>query len=66
MSSEVNTFRDLTVWQPAMELATTVYRLTNRFPRSEQFGLTAQMRRSATSIPANIAEGHTTHRVAPT
>jgi four helix bundle protein len=56
--ARINTFRELEVWNLSMEQTTTVYRLTNRFPRSEQFGLTAQMRRSAVSIPANIAEGH--------
>jgi len=50
-------FRDLQVWQRAMQLAVAVYRLTSDFPREEQFGLTAQIRRSAVSIPSNIAEG---------
>jgi four helix bundle protein len=51
-------FRDLTVWQRAMELAGAVYRLTQSFPREETFGLTSQLRRSAISIPSNVAEGH--------
>jgi four helix bundle protein len=50
--------RDLRVWQDAMTLAESCYRLTSQFPRDEQFGLTSQIRRSAGSIPANIAEGH--------
>jgi four helix bundle protein len=50
-------FRDLQVWQRAMQLTVAVYRLTQGFPREEQFGLTSQMRRSAVSIPSNIAEG---------
>jgi four helix bundle protein len=50
-------FRDLQVWQRAMQLTVAVYRLTQGFPREEQFGLTNQMRRSAVSIPSNIAEG---------
>jgi four helix bundle protein len=50
-------FRDLQVWQRAMQLTAAVYRLTEGFPRDEQFGLTSQMRRSAVSIPSNIAEG---------
>ena len=50
-------FRDLIVWRKAHELVLEVYRLTADFPRREIFGLTQQMRRSAVSIPANIAEG---------
>lgn len=49
--------RDLIVWQKAMDLVTSVYRLTEDFPKSELYGLTSQIRRSAGSIPANIAEG---------
>jgi four helix bundle protein len=51
-------FRDLIAWQKAMALTKAVYRLTESFPRAEQFGLTSQMRRSAVSAPSNIAEGH--------
>jgi four helix bundle protein len=50
-------FRDLQVWQRAMQLTVLVYRLTKEFPREEQYGLTAQIRRAAVSIPSNIAEG---------
>jgi four helix bundle protein len=50
-------FRELQVWQRAMELTVAIYRLTRGFPREEQYGLTAQIRRSAVSIPSNIAEG---------
>jgi four helix bundle protein len=46
------------VWQDAMTLAESCYRLTHQFPRDELFGLTSQIRRAAGSIPANIAEGH--------
>jgi four helix bundle protein len=49
--------RDLVVWQKAMSLVETVYHLTSAFPRQESYGLTAQMRRSAISVPSNIAEG---------
>ncbi|NJL19213.1 MAG: four helix bundle protein [Bdellovibrionaceae bacterium] len=50
-------FRNLKVWQTAHELALHVYTLSRNFPKSEQFNLTSQIRRSATSIPANLAEG---------
>ena len=50
-------YRDLVLWQRAVELAAEVHRVTLRLPRHELFGLTAQMRRSAVSIPSNIAEG---------
>jgi len=51
-------YQDLQVWQRAMTLAEGVYRLTKSFPREELFGLTSQVRRSAASVPANIAEGY--------
>jgi four helix bundle protein len=54
----VRSFRDLAVWQKSMQMAVAVYRLTQEFPREETYGLTSQMRRSAISIPSNIAEGH--------
>jgi four helix bundle protein len=54
----INSYRDLRVWQDAMTLAESCYRLTRQFPRDELFGLTSQIRRSAGSVPANIAEGH--------
>ena len=50
-------FRDLKVWQRAHELVLDTYRVTLDFPVEERFGLTAQLRRSATSIASNIAEG---------
>jgi four helix bundle protein len=50
-------FRDLRVWQEAMDLATLVYRNTAEFPKSEMYGLAQQMRRAAVSVPSNIAEG---------
>jgi four helix bundle protein len=50
-------FRDLVVWQKSMQLTVSVYELTKQFPREELYGLTSQMRRSAVSIPSNIAEG---------
>lgn len=53
----VKTFRDLVAWQKAMKLAEVIYRETQAMPREEVFGLTSQMRRAATSVPMNIAEG---------
>ncbi len=54
----IKSYRDLRVWQDAMMLAELSYRLTRDFPKEETFGLSAQIRRAAASIPANIAEGH--------
>ena len=50
-------FRKLEVWQKAHQLTLSAYRATKRFPADERFSLTSQIRRSASSIPANIAEG---------
>lgn len=50
-------FRDLIVWQRAMQLAKLLYRLTQQFPREESTGLTSQLRRAGVSIASNIAEG---------
>ena len=54
----VRSYRDLVVWQQGMELAKPCYLKTRSFPRTEAFGLTAQIRRAGASIPANIAEGN--------
>ena len=51
-------YKDLVVWQEAMNLAETSYRLTLKLPREEMYGLSSQIRRSAASVPANIAEGY--------
>ena len=53
----IRTFRDLLVWQKAMAFALGVYRESRGFPREETFGLVSQLRRSAVSVPCNIAEG---------
>jgi len=53
----MKTHRDLDVWKESLELVTQLYELTKRFPKDEIYGLTSQIRRSAVSIPANIAEG---------
>ena len=50
-------FRDLQVWQRSMQLTIAVYRITRDFPRDELYELTSQIRRSAVSVPSNIAEG---------
>jgi four helix bundle protein len=50
-------FRDLIAWQRAMDLVVEIYRLSERFPSSERFGLTNQLRRAAVSVASNIAEG---------
>lgn len=50
-------FRDLKVWQRSHQLALQIYRVTSRFPAHEQYGVTSQLRRAATSVPTNLAEG---------
>ncbi len=55
--SVIQSYRDLRVWQLGMDLAADSYKLTKSWPKEELFGLTSQIRRSAASIPANIAEG---------
>lgn len=55
--STVKDFRDLQVWQRAHQLTLVVYQLTASFPREELYGLTSQLRRSCSSIAANVAEG---------
>ena len=54
----IKSHRDLIVWQKAMTLAAEVYRLTRHFPADERYRMTDQLLRAASSIPANIAEGH--------
>ena len=53
----LKSFRELIVWKKSLDLAERIYRATERFPKSEIFGLALQMRRAAVSIPSNIAEG---------
>ena len=53
----LNTHKDLRVWRKGMDLVEEVYLLTATFPKSEAFGLSDQIKRSAISIPSNIAEG---------
>jgi four helix bundle protein len=54
----VEDYRGLRVWQKAVDLVVLSYELTKRFPPDELYGLTAQIRRAAVSVPANIAEGN--------
>jgi four helix bundle protein len=54
----INSYRDLRVWQRAVDLVIASYELTKHFPQSELYGLVSQIQRAAISIPANIAEGH--------
>lgn len=54
----IKSYKDLSVWQSGVQLVTEVYRVTAGFPKSESFGLSNQIQRSAVSIPSNIAEGH--------
>jgi four helix bundle protein len=57
MNDKTKSYRDLTVWQRAIELAEEAYRITSGFPSEERYGMTSQIRRAAVSVPANIAEG---------
>src|SRR5574337_1314593 len=50
-------YRDLVAWQKGLDLVVEIYRITERFPKSEMYGLTSQLRRAAVSVPSNIAEG---------
>ncbi|MEM9005168.1 MAG: four helix bundle protein [Cyanobacteria bacterium P01_F01_bin.86] len=55
---KIQSYRDLEVWQKGMVLAEVCYRITKTFPKEEVYGMVSQIRRAATSIPANIAEGY--------
>ena len=57
MTEKVKDYRDLKVWQQAMNLVSVAYRLVQRLPKQEQFALADQIRRAVVSVPANIAEG---------
>lgn len=58
MASEVQSYRDLKIWQKGMDLAAACYIESNLLPSDERFGLISQIRRAAVSVPANIAEGY--------
>src|SRR2546423_7549561 len=57
MQKKAQNYKDLVVWQKGIALAKAIYKLTSTFPAEDKFGLVAQMRRAAVSIPSNIAEG---------
>jgi len=61
--SDILSFRDLLCWQKAIDLAVLVYEISAKYPSAERFGLTSHTRKSAVSVPSNIAEG-TRHRTA--
>ena len=58
---KIRSYKDLSVWQKSMDLVEECYRLTDGFPRNEEFGLKSQIRRAPVSIPSNIAEGSVRH-----
>lgn len=61
MNTPPRSYKDLLGWHKGIELAKIVYRLTGNYPTEEKFGLVAQMRRAAVSIPSNLAEGQARH-----
>jgi len=61
-TNTTRSYEDLVVWQKGIALAKLIHQLTNKFPAEEKFGLVAQMRRAAVSIPSNIAEGQARHK----
>lgn len=58
MNVKINKFEDLIVWQEAHRLTLEIYRITSLFPKNELYGLTSQLRRSSSSVAANIVEGY--------
>ena len=56
--ARIETYRDLLAWQRGVDLAVDIYALTRTFPKSEIFGLSSQVQRSAVSVAANVAEGY--------
>lgn len=62
MSNEIKSFRDLVAWRKSMDLSKFIYGISSVFPDAERFGMTAQIRRAAVSVPSNIAEGYGRNR----
>lgn len=58
MQNKIVSYKDLLVWQKSFDLAIELYEISKKFPKEELYGITSQLRRSAFSIPANIAEGY--------
>jgi len=58
MASEIQSYKDLLVWQKAFDLGLAIYRATARFPDTERYGLISQLRRGSVSIASDIAEGY--------
>ncbi len=56
-AAKIRSFKDLKVWQKGVDLVEMIYKATKMFPKEEMYGLSAQLRRAAVSIPSNIAEG---------
>jgi four helix bundle protein len=61
VKKKIESHRDLLVWQKGMDLVEVIYRITQKLPSHEQFGLVSQLRKAAVSIPSNIAEGYGRH-----
>ena len=61
MQTKTRSYKDLLAWQKGIELAKIAYQLTRNYPSEEKFGIVAQMRRAAVSIPSNLAEGQARH-----
>lgn len=61
VKKKIESHRDLLVWQKSMDLVEAIYRITQKLPSHEQYGLISQLRRAAVSIPSNIAEGYGRH-----
>ena len=57
-SAKIQSFKDLIIWQKAFQLCLDIYRATQSFPTEERYGLAAELRKTARSVPCNIAEGH--------
>ncbi len=57
MEKKIKTYRDLSIWNVGIEVVKGIYKITEKFPKHEIYGLVSQMRRAAVSIPSNVAEG---------